>query len=450
MSAGRPLDQALAHYAAGRSQRALDILVTIPGVTRTPAGCHLIAGLLIDLGRCDEALPHLAAARTLAPGDAGLHSTTGRAYQGLGRFAEAHAAFERALAAGRSAERLRDRGWARHKLGRFAEAIADFDAALALDPDDADAETCRGLSRLICGDYPGGLADYEARYRRRHFPVTVPAGCAAPLWRGEAVAGKRVLVFAEQGLGDAIQFARMARPLAALGAAVTLAVPRRLLRLLAPLAGDGVVVRDLADVGDADLAVPLLSLPHRLGVTLATIPWSGPYLRAEPERVARWRQHLGDDRRRRVGVVWQGNPAGAIDVGRSPPLASLEPLARQVGIRLIALQKTHGLAQLDGLPAGMAVETLGGAFDSGPDGFLDTAALMTLCDAVVSGDTAVAHLAGALGLPAYVLLQSVPDWRWGSRAAATPWYPSLRLIRQETPGDWRGVGARLAALLAQG
>lgn len=451
MNAGSAIDAALAHYAAGRSQEALDGLMAIPNVTRTPAGCNLIAGLLTDLNRAGDALPYLKAGLALAPADPALLTAAGKALAALNRWTEAEPAYDKALAAGATADRLRDRGWARVKLGRLPAAIADFDAALALDPGDTDSLTCRGMARLLMGDYAAGLPDYEARYRRRHMPVRMPDQFDCPVWPGGDPAGKTILAHAEQGLGDAIQFSRMARVLADRGANVVLGTPARLLRLFAPLAGDGVAVRDTSLPGETfDYTVPLMSLPHRLGVTPSTIPWPGPYLRAEPERVAVWRDRLGDDGRKIIGVVWQGNPSGSIDVGRSLPLALLEPIAKLRGVRLIALQKGHGIDQIADLPAAMRVETLGDDFDTGGDAFLDTAAVMSLCHQIVTTDTAPAHLAGALGLPAIVLLQHVPDWRWGVEGATTPWYPTLKLARQPRPGDWQGAVGRAVKLLRAG
>lgn len=451
MNAGSAIDAALAHYAAGRSQEALDGLLAIPNVTRAPAGCHLIASLLTDLNRPGDALPYLKAGLALAPTDPALLTAAGKALSALNRWAEAEPAYDKALAAGATADRLRDRGWARVKLGRLPAAIADFDAALALDPDDTDSLTCRGMARLLMGDYAAGLPDYEARYRRRHMPVHMPDLFDCPVWPGGDPAGKTILAHAEQGLGDAIQFARMARVLADRGAKVVLGTPARLLRLFAPLAGDGVVVRDTSLPGETfDFTVPLMSLPHRLGLTWGTIPWPGPYLKAEPDRITRWRDRLGDDGRKIIGIVWQGNPAGSVDVGRSLPLALLQPIAKLRGVRLIALQKGHGLDQTADLPATMRVETLGDDFDTGGDAFLDTTAVMSLCHSIVTTDTAPAHLAGALGLPAIVLLQHVPDWRWCVEGTTTPWYPTLKLARQPRAGDWEGAVGRAVKLIRAG
>jgi hypothetical protein len=179
-----------------------------------------------------------------------------------------------------------------------------------------------------------------------------------------------------------------------------------------------------------------------LGVGLKTIPNETPYLFAEDELVVKWRTRIGANGFR-IGLCWQGNPAGKIDKGRSIPLEKYRPLAAVPGVRLISLQKNHGLDQLDNLPAGMKVETLG-AFDSGDDAFVDTAAIMQNLDLVITSDTAIPHLAGALNRPAWVALKEMPDWRWMVERSDSPWYKSLRLFRQPAPGDWDAVFAAMA------
>jgi hypothetical protein len=181
-----------------------------------------------------------------------------------------------------------------------------------------------------------------------------------------------------------------------------------------------------------------MSLPLRLGIELNAIPNQVPYLKPETELVARWTQRIGDAGFK-IGIVWQGNPQVSDDAGRSFPLAGLAPLGRLPGVRLIALQKHDGLDQLMHLPPGAAVQTLGEEFDSGPDAFIDTAAVMSNLDLIVTADTATAHLAGALGRPAWVALQYVPDWRWLLDRQDSPWYPTLRLFRQQSAGDWTSV-----------
>jgi hypothetical protein len=177
-----------------------------------------------------------------------------------------------------------------------------------------------------------------------------------------------------------------------------------------------------------------------------TVPSAVPYLKADPERIAHWRERIGAGGFR-VGICWQGNPSVAVDVRRSMPLAEFAPLASVPGVRLISLQKKDGLDQLE--HARIRVETLGDAFDSGPDSFVDTMAAMACVDLVVSPDTSTAHVAGALARPVWVALRHVPDWRWMLGRDDSPWYPTMRLFRQETPGDWRGVFERLRRKLVE-
>ena len=171
-----------------------------------------------------------------------------------------------------------------------------------------------------------------------------------------------------------------------------------------------------------------------------------PYLAADPDRVTVWRERIGAHGRR-IGIAWQGNPASAAERGRSIPLREFLPLAQVPGVRLISLQKHHGLEQLAGVPDGLRIETLGDDFDAGPDAFIDTAAVMQCLDMVITSDTSVAHLAGALGRPVWVGLQHVPDWRWMLEGEDSLWYPTMRLFRQTRRGDWGGVFARMAELL---
>ena len=196
-----------------------------------------------------------------------------------------------------------------------------------------------------------------------------------------------------------------------------------------------------------DFQCALMSVPKDLGVGIDSIPGTVPYLVPEEARAASWRERLGE-KDFKVGIGWQGNPRGAIDKGRSVPLQQFRPLSQVPGVRLISLQRTHGLDQLDRLPSGMNVETLG-AFDEGDDAFIDTAAIMENLDLVVTSDTATAHLAGALGRPAWVALKHVPDWRWMLDRSDTPWYPTVRLFRQNARGRWEGVFSAMAEALRE-
>jgi hypothetical protein len=240
-------------------------------------------------------------------------------------------------------------------------------------------------------------------------------------------------------LGDAIQFARYVPMLHAKGIRVTLEVRRPLVTLMRSLGHGAVVAQGEQLPGDISASVAISSLPHHFGGAIVN---NIPYLHADPVRIKNWHQWLAGlhpTPKRRVGLIWQGNPAGSIDRGRSIPLESLAPLIREPGYQVIVLQKQHGLDQIT--TSGLADHLIfpPAPFDEGPDGFLDTAALMMSLDMIISSDTATVHLAGALGRPCIVLLKAVPDWRWNMAGADSPWYPSIIQIRQSEPGNWKIV-----------
>jgi hypothetical protein len=257
----------------------------------------------------------------------------------------------------------------------------------------------------------------------------------------EGVAGSRGLVYAEQGLGDTLQFCRYATLLRARGAQVVLAVQDGLRRLLQSL-GAGVEVVGFGDIrGEFDWQCPLLSLPRIFATTEDAIPSSVPYLEADLAAVSAWRQRLGDHGKL-IGIRWQGS-TGRADAGRSFSLQHFESLARIPGVRLINLQKGPGSEQLHELSTNW-VEDLGADFEpGGPDAFLDVAAVMQSLDFVITSDTSIAHLAGALGRPTWVVLKQVPDWRWMLNRDDSPWYPTMKLFRQRRQGDWEEVFIRM-------
>jgi hypothetical protein len=295
------------------------------------------------------------------------------------------------------------------------------------------------------GELVEGWKDYEERWR-----IKSPAYCRRTEgiadWKGEDLKGRSILVYAEQGAGDEIQFIRYLTLLVERGAAVTFFVDRRHMAVLAGIS-DKVRLISSVEGGHYDFQCALMSLPYRLGTDLANIPASVPYLHADPERVDRWRSKLGAFGFK-IGIHWQGGlwQGGALITGRSFPLRALFPLSQIADVRLISLQKNFGVEQLDDLLAGMAVERLEG-FDDGPDSFVDTAAVMENLDLVITCDTSLAHLAGALARPTWVALKYMPDWRWMLDRADSPWYPAMRLFRQRTWGDWGGVFEEIAEAL---
>jgi hypothetical protein len=260
--------------------------------------------------------------------------------------------------------------------------------------------------------------------------------------------GRSIAVHYEQGLGDVVHFARYVPELARLGASVTFVVPEKLLRLLSDLSPEVRLLSAAPDGERFDYQCTAMSLPHRLNAGAANIPGAIPYLYADPERIAAWKPRIGSEGLK-IGIAWQGARWHGIAavVGRAIPLAAFRPLAQLPGVRLISLQKNEGVEQLSKLPDGMRVETLSEDFDSGPDAFADTVAVMEHLDLIVTCDTSIVHVAGARGRPAWLALKHVPEWRWGLEGRTTPWYPSLRLFRQRRRDNWDEVFAEMAAEL---
>jgi tetratricopeptide (TPR) repeat protein len=402
---------------------------------------------LLNLHRSSEALASYERAALLQSDYADAFYNQGVALMSLDQHVEALARFDRAIALNpRHSDAHTNRGNALRHLRRYEEARASYDHSISLQSGNARARFCKAQLELSLGNLHNGWPLYEARWdleemrsQRREF--------SQASWQGsEPTKSQTILVHSEQGLGDTIQFSRYIPLIAERGSEVVFEAPRSITRLLAGLKSGAMIVASGDRLPAFDLHCPLLSLPGRMGTTAETIPARVPYLTAEAKLVVQWHERLipGDFR---IGIVWQGNPSGAIDRGRSAPLASFAPLTRLPGVRLISLQKHHGLEQLDRLPAGMTVESLGPDFDSGADAFVDAAAVIMNLDLVVSTDTAIAHLAGALGRPVWVALKAVPHWTWMMDRNDSPWYPSARLFRQTSDGDWRDVFERMAAKL---
>jgi tetratricopeptide (TPR) repeat protein len=434
---------------------------------------------LQKLKRLHAAVSAYDAALALAPGHPDILTNRGVALYDIGQHGEALASYEEALRTrphfpqallnranvylriGKPAlaladceaalrlkpdylEALSSEGIALRDLGRIGESIASFDAALTFAPGFAHARNNRGAALLLIGDFERGWDDYEFRWiggetAKRDLKLPLPE------WTGKVKAGEHILVFDEQGFGDAIQFSRYLPPLVKAGAKVTFFCRRRLHRLLHTLHPAINLVDTIGKVEDFDCQVALSSFPYLLKTRLATIPAATPYIFPEADRVVHWKSRLGAEGFK-IGLCWQGNQDIRADPARSIALAAFAPLAG-AGVRLISLQAGAGTEQIDDLPASMQVERLGDDFDAGPDAFLDTAAVMQSLDLIVTCDTSVAHLAGALGRPAWLLLKPVPDWRWLLDRADSPWYPTMRLFRRTEAEDWPGLLMRVGAAL---
>jgi tetratricopeptide (TPR) repeat protein len=412
------------------------------------------AEVMSKLGRHAEAVADYDRAIAIFPNNAGAHSNRAAALKQMGRLDEARAAIDQALAIDpNSVETITNRGNIAFQQGRLDDAIADYDRALQAKPGFAEAHHGRGLAHLTRGDWEAGFKDYEYRDRLK---TLVYQPLPHPRWNGETASGERLLLLCEQGLGDTIQFSRFAPLLTAQGHDVTLLAPANMQRLLSTL--EGAKVASIADAppvnGTPTRWIPLMSTPGALGVRPDNIPGSVPYLKAEPARVETWRAWLGSERFGsegfRIGINWG---IGTVPVWfsrlRDVPLAAFAPLAEIAGARLISLQMGKPLSQVGGVPFAARIEQPGDSFHADLGCFLDTAALMMSLDLIVTCDTSVAHLAGALGRPVFVALPAISDWRWLTGRDDTPWYPTMRLFRQEKPGDWDGVFARIAAAVAE-
>lgn len=401
---------------------------------------------LTRLDRCGEAVEVLERAVGLKP-TAITWLNMNAALSGLGRTAEALAAVEQAV-------RLQpDMALAHYNIGNLQlemnrpdAAIIALRRAIEIQPDFAEAHFKLAHALLISGDYEAGWEEYQWRGRLSpHSWIRDYCGDPSRLWKGESLAGRTLLLVAEQGLGDTLQFMRYIPHVVAMGGTVVLSVQPAVKYLLGVVEGVTLIALD-QKAPPFDYYCMLMSLPYMLRDRLKTIPTDIPYLAAEDDVVATWRARLGGEGFK-VGIVWQGKPGTIVDRGRSVALASFAPLAAIPGVRLISLQKNAGAEQLASLPPGMSVETLGDDFDGGPAAFRDTAAVMMGLDLVVTTDTAIAHLAGGLGVPTWVVLKYAPDWRWEMGSDTTKWYPTMRLFRQTEPNDWDGVFTRLAAAL---
>ena len=344
------------------------------------------------------------------------------------------------------ADAIRNRGIAQADLGLFDQALASYERAIELDPAQADAvKTNRARIHLLHENYSAGWQDYESRLAK---PENVRVHHEAPRWDGSPLAGRTLLLEAEQGMGDTIQFLRLAPEIKRRHEGkVILAVEPALLPILAGAPGIDWLVPQGEKRPKFDVWSPLLSVPGLLQYNPREATVEFPYLKANADRIAKWRKRLAQLPGVKVGIVWQGNRFNKFDRHRSFPLSALSPLAKLSDLSLISLQKGTGTEQLDSY-CEIDIAQLGPDFDAPGAAFLDTAAVMKCLDLVITVDTSVAHLTGALGVKTWLALSSVPDWRWGVRGEHTPWYPSLRIFRQEKPRDWPGVFQQIATALS--
>ena len=442
--------------SAGRQPEAVEVYERLEPLAADRADFWFNRGnALNDIGRHAEASDCYISALDMEPDNATVISNQAIALGKLGREDEAIVLYRRALkldpgqklAAHNLANLLSDRG-------ELEEAAALLRLIVAKWPELAEGHYNLGHVLLKLGDYANGFAEYEWRWDTPGF-FKKPDYNGMPVWRGEPFAGRKLIVHSEQGLGDTIQFARLLGLAKSLGGDIVFHVPEKLEALLKSLPFD-IEVAGQHGASGGDLQIPLMSLMHRLKLTPGSLPVMQSHLAANAEKVAYWRQKLNlGGREKAIGLVWQGNPNSPAERGRSlKSPEELAPFSALTNTRLIALQKL-GPDDLEqaGTLTGWRVKGLsftlehpGPDMDAGSDAFLDTAAIMSTLDLVVSVCTAPLHLAGALGRPAIALLRSAPDWRWMMQGEDTPWYPTMTLCRQKQGEDYAPVIARAVGM----
>jgi tetratricopeptide (TPR) repeat protein len=414
-------------------------------LTLRPRDCctYINRGVLYrDRSQYDEALESYDRALECQPDHIDAHNARGNILLKLRRFDDALRSFDRALSIKEDfADCHNNRGTALRELGRFDEALRCYDRALAIKPLCTEASFNKSLSLLQLGELFLGWSLYENRLATSFFRRVYPGS----RWSGnEPLKGKTLFVHWEQGFGDIIHFCRFLKLAEQRGASIIFSVQKCLHRLLQTLSPS------IRLIGEDELPVhahyhcPLMSLPLAFGIGLNDIPTNIPYLKASPQLVRKWRDRLGVGFK--VGVAWQGSSPRD---GRSFNLANLLHVSQIAHVRLISLQKNQGVEQLTTLPQTMKVERLKETLDADGHAFCETAAIIANMDLVICCDTSVAHVAGALGRPTWVALQHVPEWRWMLDRADSPWYPTMRLFRQRTSGDWESAFSEIELTLRE-
>jgi tetratricopeptide (TPR) repeat protein len=464
---------------------AYDMCLTIDG--RNAAVYNNLGAALVRAQRFDEAVVALETAIGLQPGYQRPLVNLGKALRGAGRLAEslarlrealasqpdyppalinlgetlaangeieaALAALERAIeVAPQQVEAHMTLGVVLLQSGRTRSALDSLHAAVRLAPDNADAHSNLAHALFYAGDWAAAWPHFEYRFQRLSHRVKLRAPAGMAPWAGAIGNDEQLWLIGEQGLGDQLQFARYAKLLHARGIDCVLACESRLQTLLshAQLASRVVSFEGCANSPSKARWCPLMSVPAWHKTQPINVPHADGYLRAEPLRIDAWRSRLPPTPDLSVALVWAGNPAMETGLyrGRSPALASLEPLMEVRGVRFISLQKGAGESQLDQVSFAGSILRFP-TLDTGAGAFLDTAAVLKCVDLLVTSDTAAAHLAGALGVPTWLCLTHDPDWRWMGTGARTPWYSSMRLFRQTVTGDWRGLYREVARALEQ-
>ena len=419
-------------YQAGGFEVAEKMIRRVIAIDGKKAIYHARLGLTLQaMKRYGEALTEFEYVLVLNPNDEEAHFNLGTLHLELGELDKARSSFERAITRRPSyAEAHNSLGLVLQNQSRLDEAMLSYRRALDYSPNYFKARWNKALLELLLGNFEQGWKDYEVRH---HIREVAPRSCSMPLWRGGPLSGARVLLHAEQGLGDTIQFLRYVPLVQEAGGAVLLNVPKTLFRLAESMPGVIEVTTEDESLPSFDCHCPLMSLPLALGTTATTIPGKVPYLGVPEEARKKADAIPWAIGKFHVGLAWSGNPAYRLDQLRSIPFSKFEPLYSLSGLQFFSIQVGSAASELDSLQ-NPVVDLQSAIEDMG-----DTAALISHLDLVITVDTAVAHLAAALGKPTWVLLPFVPDWRWLIGRNDSPWYPTVRLFRQPRPRDWKAV-----------
>lgn len=464
----------------GRAERAVQLLIKAAKLdARRPEILCDLGNAFKELGRHKDAIKAHRMVLTMLPNSPEAHSNLGAAYNAAGKAGKAVICFESALkmrpkdvelkfnlgnglvASERyeeAEEVLRQVIYekpehihaqinlciALKEQGRYDAAVRRYQKAIIAVPDSAEAHWNHALTLLATGNYPDGWDEYEWRSLLPGFAMEK---MDRPQWQGEALNGRTLLVHAEQGMGDTLQFARYLTLMQELDGDVIFACPDRLIKLVQSAARNIKIV-SLSKCPAHDVQSPLLSLPRLFHEGLPFSPSESGYISPDETRVAEWREKLGPTTGRRIGITWQGSTGYQHDGRRSIPLLNFESLAKRENLQLISLQQGNGTEQIAEMPWRDRIVDMTAEMDT-DHAFVDTLAVMASLDLVVTSDTAIAHLAGAAGIPVCVALCHLPDWRWGLMGESSPWYDSMHLVRQEHAGDWAGVFQRISVAIGE-
>jgi hypothetical protein len=440
MTVDQAIQVAVQNHQAGRLPEAENLYRQVLAVVPNhPVALHNLGQIAYSVRKFDVAVELLQQSIASQPNDANSYNTLGATLFALGKVEESELACRKALQlAPRNSAARANLGNALVGRGDTAGAIAEFETAIAIEPGNAIAHDGLGATLLMVGDLQRGWREWEWRwlkpnYEKNRFPHI-------PRWDGSDLAGKRLLLMVEQGYGDVFQFARYAPLLKARGATVIMEVVPDIHRLMSSLSGvDEWVIAGL-QIPQVDLVTPLMSVPLWYGTTLETIPAQVPYLAADSRLAESFQaKYFRADPNLKVGLVWAGRPSHPNDHNRTMTLASLAPLAEIPGITFYSLQKGEASKEIRSAPPRMKIVDL----SVGLTDFNWTAAAVAGLDLIITVDTSISHLGGALAKPVWVLVPFVPDWRWLLNRDDTPWYPTLRLFRQQTLRNWTDVIQRV-------